>query len=266
MAIVLAAFLGIWLEHILRLTHTRIQLAMSFVAGFILGVALYHLLPHSVVRLPGSDALEVAIQWTASGTILMVLLLRVFRFHQHDAGYGAFADHGDHRHGGFKGHSFSWIGVCAGMAIHTLTEGTALGASVRSGLHDQYGHSALVSFGIFLSIVLHKPLDSLSLLGLMRISGMQHKPAMVVTAMIALLCPLSAIATYWGIGLFGAAEADAIGRALAFGAGALLCIALSDLLPEIQFHGHNRFLLTAAFVVGTLLAYALRYLEGPLLR
>ncbi len=264
-AIVLATFVGIWLENVLRLTHTRVHLAMSFVAGFVLGVALFHLLPHGIEQISGPEALDVAIRWAASGMILMVLLLRVFRFHQHDLGHGTVQGHRDHREGAAGDDSLSWAGVCAGMAMHTLTEGTALGAAARSSLHDGAGHSSLVSLGIFLSIVFHKPLDALSILGLMRISGVQHRPAMAVTAAIALLCPLSALATYWGIGFFGSAEADAIGRALALGAGALLCVALSDLLPEIQFHGHNRILLTVAFGIGLSLSYALRYLEGALL-
>ncbi|MYF12481.1 MAG: iron permease, partial [Gammaproteobacteria bacterium] len=34
------------------MTHMRTQLVMSLVAGFILGVALFHLLPHSLERIP----------------------------------------------------------------------------------------------------------------------------------------------------------------------------------------------------------------------
>jgi zinc and cadmium transporter len=49
--------------------------------------------------------------------------------------------------------------------------------------------------------------------------------------------------------------------ALAFSAGAFICIALADLLPEVQFHSHDRFKLTASFTVGLLIALALGVLE-----
>jgi zinc and cadmium transporter len=38
--------------------------------------------------------------------------------------------------------------------------------------------------------------------------------------------------------------------ALAFSAGTFLCIALSDLLPELQFHSHDRFKLSVALLAG----------------
>ena len=38
--------------------------------------------------------------------------------------------------------------------------------------------------------------------------------------------------------------------ALAFSAGTFLCIALSDLLPELQFHAHDRFKLSVALLAG----------------
>ncbi|MHC5543735.1 ZIP family metal transporter, partial [Singulisphaera rosea] len=38
--------------------------------------------------------------------------------------------------------------------------------------------------------------------------------------------------------------------ALAFSAGTFLCIALSDLLPELQFHAHDRLTLSASLLAG----------------
>ena len=46
-AIVAASLLGGWLPSLVKMTHTRTQVAMSFVAGLMLAVALYHLLPHA---------------------------------------------------------------------------------------------------------------------------------------------------------------------------------------------------------------------------
>jgi zinc and cadmium transporter len=41
--------------------------------------------------------------------------------------------------------------------------------------------------------------------------------------------------------------------ALAFSAGTFLCIALSDLLPELQFHSHDRLKLSVALLAGVVL-------------
>ncbi|MEM1304606.1 MAG: hypothetical protein AAGG46_06900, partial [Planctomycetota bacterium] len=52
------------------------------------------------------------------------------------------------------------------------------------------------------------------------------------------------------------AAAGVIGPALAFSAGVFLCISMSDLLPELQFHQHDRLKLSVALVLGLTLAYA----------
>jgi zinc and cadmium transporter len=52
--------------------------------------------------------------------------------------------------------------------------------------------------------------------------------------------------------------------ALAFSGGVFLCIACSDLLPEVQFHRHDRLKLTAAFVGGIALAWGLGQLEAQM--
>lgn len=259
-AIVAASLLGVFVQVTIRLTHTRMQIVMSFVAGLVLGVALYHLLPHGLARISGPQAVATAIWWMIIGMIMMVMLLRVFQFHRHDLGA-----EGHHGHGGPLDHgnaagSLKWLGISLGMGLHTLTEGTALGASVRASSHPDAAGDP-VSFALFLAILCHKPLDTFSLLGLMRIEGARRRAAVAINIGITLLCPLGAFLTFWGIGLLGPAEGDAIGRALAFGAGALLCVSLSDLLPEIQFHGHDRFLLTSSFISGIALAYALHFLE-----
>jgi len=52
------------------------------------------------------------------------------------------------------------------------------------------------------------------------------------------------------------------GFALAFSAGTFLLIALSDLLPEVQFHRHNRVSLFLALVLGVGLMGGIALLEG----
>ena len=51
--------------------------------------------------------------------------------------------------------------------------------------------------------------------------------------------------------------------ALAFSGGTFLCIALSDLLPELQFHSHDRVQLSVALLAGFALMAATAMAEPP---
>ena len=260
-AIIAASLAGGWIEDTFRPTHTRKQIAISFVAGLVLGVALFHLLPHALRTIPGPGAVESAVFWTTVGMVLMVLLLRVFQFHHHEFGVEGPGHPGGHARADGAGGPLPWLGVALGMGLHTLTEGAALGASVRGGAAIE-GTAGLASAGIFLAILLHKPLDALSVLGTMRAAGIGSRVATAANVGLALACPLGAFLTYWGAALLGPSEPEVVGRTLALAAGALLCVALSDLLPEVQFHGHDRALLTLWFLLGIGLAYGVQYVEG----
>ena len=255
-AIVGASLIGGWIPSAVRMTHMRTQIAMSLVAGLVLGVALYHLLPHGFVLLEeaGESApMDVAAAWAMAGLICMVLLLRVFSFHQHDFSE---EDHRDARSG-----SLSWLGIALGLGLHSMIEGLALGASVQAARVHGVG-AGLLGGGVFLAIFLHKPLDALSITGTMQAAQVSSRLRRSANLCFALLCPLGALLAFLAAGTLGAAHDAVLGRALAFSAGAFLCVSLSDLLPEIHFHSHDRGKLTAAFLVGIALAYALILVES----
>ena len=44
------SLVGGWIPLLVKLTHRRMQIAISFVSGVMLGVALLHLLPHAVLE------------------------------------------------------------------------------------------------------------------------------------------------------------------------------------------------------------------------
>ena len=242
------------------MTHTRIQMVMSFVAGFILGVALYHLLPHGLVLIPGPGAVEKAVGLMMFGIILMVLLLRIFNFHQHEFGDEADDFHHEHVHEHASPRR-RLISIGLGLGLHTVTEGIALGTSIRVGeIHG--GEVGLAGFGVFLAILLHKPLDAFSIIGLLQAAGHSLRTRMAVNVGFAVLCPVVALLTFLGIGLLGHWEEEVVGYVLVLAAGAFLCVSLSDLLPEIHFHSHDRAKLTVAFLVGIALAYGLYFIES----
>jgi zinc and cadmium transporter len=268
LAIVAASLLGGWLPAMVRMTHTRTQVIMSFVAGLMLGVALYHLLPHGLLQLESVQgsvgAIDTAVWWVMLGMILMLLLLRLFHFHQHDFSHEEH-DHHDHNHDHVgEAHPFSWLGLAFGLSLHTLIDGIALGASIKSGFLAHDG-AMLVGLGVFLAILLHKPLDALSITSMMQAGGWSPRARNVANFSFALMCPLGALLFFWGVGQMGSMEAVVVGCALAFSAGVFLCISLGDLLPEVHFHSHDRVKLTISFLVGIGLAYGLRYLEPGVL-
>ena len=83
----------------------------------------------------------------------------------------------------------------------------------------------------------------------------------LVNVSFSLMCPLGAFLFFTGLTQFSAWQHDFLGCALAFSAGVFICIALSDLLPEMEFRSHNKVQLTVALVLGITLALAVTYLE-----
>lgn len=272
-AIVAASMLGGWLPSFIRLTHKRMQMLMSVVGGLMLGIGLFHLLPHGLVEL-GPAGLDRGIWWMVIGVVTMFLLIRMFHFHSHDvpdAEHDHDCDHAhpddqhqhahNHSHGHSHGsHELSWLGVFLGLSLHTLIDGIALGASIQADAAHGGGFR-LFGLGTFAAIALHKPLDAISITTLMKSSGWSRFWMNVVNAAFATMCPLGALLFALGLSQFGENQSIVIGCALTFSAGVFLCISLGDLLPEMEFHSHNRVQLTALLLAGLAAAYAIGFLE-----
>jgi zinc and cadmium transporter len=244
----------------IRMTHTRTQVVMSLVSGLMLGVAFYHLLPHSVALLGGSRGIDTAVWWLMVGLIVMLLLLRVFHFHQHDFSQEEGIQH-DHQHHHDKHespvHGLSWIGLALGLAVHTLIDGVALGAVMHAGSPA----GGLIGIGVFLAIFLHKPLDAMSIVTVMAAGGWSRQARAGANLIFALMCPLGALLFFFGVDFVADSRNHLVAAALAFSAGAFICIALSDLLPEVHFHSHDRAKLTLAFLLGIVVAYGIGSVE-----
>jgi zinc and cadmium transporter len=282
--LVLAAFaaltlvgslLGGWIPGRVRLTHARLQVLMSLVAGLMLGVGLFHMLPHAAEAL---GSVEAAVLWLAAGLLATFFLQRFLHFHHHEAPEMADAATGvDVRHaGGHGGHdhsqcdhahpyahpaaaaprALSWAGIAAGLVLHTLLDGMALAASVdaEAAVNPQ---ARLPGVETFLAVALHKPLDSMAIATLMLAAGATAGLRRLVNLGFALVCPLGAASFYFGAPqVFGEGSAVA-GAALAFSGGMFVCISLADLLPEVQFHRHDRIKLSLALVAGVALAFVI---------
>ncbi len=267
LAIVLVSLLGGWLPSRIRMTHTGTQVLMSFVAGLMLGVACYHLLPHAIMTLPGENRVDQAVWWMMMGLLLMFVLLRAFHFHQHGPieqdSDGCASDHGqshDHDRGVSGISAFSWTGVALGLALHTLIDGVALGAAMQAGASDS-APFGLLGLGVFAAIFLHKPLDSMSITSLMIAGGWNARSRLLVNLAFSVMCPLGALLFFAGIEYIPVDANWLVGVTLAFSAGVFICISLSDLLPEVQFHSHDRARLTIALLAGVVAAYGVGLME-----
>jgi zinc and cadmium transporter len=289
--VVLASLGGGGIANVVRLTHARMQLALSFVAGVMLGVGLLHMLPHALLAL---DDAVIAVWCALAGFLVMFFLQRFFHVHQHaspdekEEATGALVQlaeqaslpvgalvgeaachHGDaHRqHGHAHAHpphgdrrpppaAFSWTGAAIGLALHSIVDGVALAAGLEGEKHAAHG-AGFPGLAIFLAVILHKPFDSLTITTLMAVGGWSPGSRWIVNIAYALTIPVGVGLFYVGaLGASGFAAAF-LGCVLGFSAGVFLCIAASDLLPEVQFHAHDRFKLSFALLLGVGLAWGI---------
>ncbi len=275
--IVIASTAGGSLPSRMKLTHQKIQLVISLVSGVMLGVAMLHLLPHAIGKIGRAEPALVA---CLMGLLFMFFMVRLFHFHQHDLAVDTQHGHRqkelcdddndhhhvhcDHHHGAVD---FTWAGLCFGLAVHTLIDGIALAAATLSDTgHNQWTlpatwHGRFAGFAIFLAIVLHKPLDAMSITSLMHAKGWTVNRQLVVSLIFALVCPLGAFLFCIGLSQYGSSELF-LGYALAFSAGIFLCISLGDLLPEVHFHAHDRLKLSTMLLLGVLIAFGIEYFSG----
>jgi zinc and cadmium transporter len=257
-----ASVAGGLLPSLVRWTHRRLQMALSFVSGVMLGVAFFHMLPHAVMAKAHGDGVDHAdldpvMLAAAAGFLAMFFVERFASFHQHEVP-GSSCEHGhDHGHQPPVGR-LTWVGAAMGLTLHGLLEGVALASSVIAATTLHPG-MALAGFGTFLVILLHKPFDSMTLVTLFRAGGRQGGGVHLLNLLYGLVVPL-------GAGLFmagvGAADSGTVALALAFSAGTFLCIAGSDLLPELQFHRHDRLALSAMLAFGVALAWGVGRFES----
>lgn len=289
--IIAASLIGGWVPLHVRLTHKRLQIANSLIGGFMLGVALLHMLPHAMIS---ANPVPQLMLWMVGGVLTMFLLERFFHFHQHDLpshppsahehtaqhSHDQANEHEHDHHGPACEHdpqplpiqacdedttqaphyehkpALSWSGAAIGLVLHSLIAGVALGASMTA---DQ--HIAWPGLALFLVIVFHKPFDAMTLLALVTTSGWSRKTGHLINTLFALAVPLGAGVFMLGVADEHDAHSMIVGNALAFTAGVFLCIALSDLLPELHFHRHDKATLSIALVAGLAIAWGIAHFE-----
>ena len=270
--VLVASLAGGWLLLIIRPTHRRLQMAISFVAGLMLGIALLHFLPDAEEQL---HSLDRTVAWMLGGFLAMFFLQRFFHFHHHDSAEGDPEDcdhepaapashdhdraHHAHTLADKSAQQLSWVGTALGMTLHSLLDGIALAAAVEAGVH---GNVKLAGLGVAMVVILHKPFDAMAISTLMTAGGSSRLSRHVLNGLFALASPVGAVLFYFGASQFVGSDVAFLGCALAFCAGTFLCIASSDLLPELQFHSHDRFKLSLALIAGLAIAVLIKQFEA----
>ena len=158
---------------------------------------------------------------------------------------------------------FGGAGVLFGLAVHAVLDGVALAAAMQ--VEWQIGGESqlvLAGLGVFLAILLHKPLDAMTVVLFAERYKRGRGAKNTLLLAYALLCPLTAALLLYALPASSAARPEFVAAALAFSAGMFLCIALGDLLPEIHFHDHDRLIMTTVLLLGILLAWSLKHVES----
>jgi zinc and cadmium transporter len=267
-AVVIVSVLGGILPLAVMLNHTRLQVYLSFSAGAMLGAAFFHMMPEAV-RVGSPETLY----WTAFGLLALFFLERFFSFHHHEAhdsaqpGQAAGAppalvlprprtprdvvDHDHHEHAtAHPAGALRWGPAAVGLAVHSLVGGIALASAVAADY--DVGRGAFgAGLGVFVATLVHKPADALTITALMLESGTDRRFAHLVNFAFALMIPAGVVLFWAGTRCVLPISAGTwTAAALAFSAGTFLCIALSDLLPELQFHSHDRVPMSVALLAG----------------
>lgn len=261
-----AAYAGGSSLSFLSMGHRRMQVLLSLTGGVLLGVGLLHLLPHAFVQL--DRQIDTTMQWVLAGFFFMFLLERAFHGHSHHTADGGDAGHScghEHEHSPAETHAvarggrWAWCGAFAGLTLHSLADGAALAASVRAD--GEHGAGWLAGFATFLAVLLHKPFDAAIIGTLMLNAGVSGRGRRIANGLYALVVPVGALAFLGSLRVFGGHQETILGVAMALAAGAFLCIAAADLLPEVQFHSHDRLLLTSSLALGLAIAWGITVME-----
>ncbi len=245
-----------------RITHSRLQLYLSLSAGVMLGAAIFHVMP---------DAMKLAEEsfgwWMALGVVGLFCIERFLAPHSHEVSSKLENEH-EHEPGCEHDHEHraapavaGWMAVL-GLTLHTFMNGVALAGAVKADMDKAVPMWLLPGLALFLAVFLHKPADALAISTVLARKGVNGRKIALVQFGFASMIPVGAAAFLITQGHLDESMRTALtGAALAFSAGTFFFIALSDVLPEVQFHSHDRIPLALALVLGVLLMGGIGVLE-----
>jgi zinc transporter ZupT len=216
----LGNLLGGWCLQALALSQTRMSQLMALGAGFLMGGALFTMLPIAL-HATGNDPTYIAVGYFG------LLLLRWLLHPKQNENAEPTAES-------------AWAALI-GMVLHSLLDGAALGVAAR--LNTQLGIVAVVA------IFLHKIPEGFSLSALVLAASRSRTQAHLANL-------VAALATLAGVAI-ATASADILtlpqGALLGMAAGSFLYVGSTDMMPSVIRKQEGVWLA----VIGALLVYLL---------
>jgi ZIP family zinc transporter/zinc and cadmium transporter len=185
-----------------RWAHSSLRYFVALGSGFMLGAVFLEMIPESL-NVSGN-----APGWILAGYLVVHMFEHTLSPHLH---FGEETHHDEVGPG---------VGVSAliGLAVHTFFDGVAIGAGFQV--------SPVTGMLIFVAVLLHKIVDGFTVASIALTSGFSRRFAFGSTVVLGL-------ATVLGVLTVGVAGSSAP-YALPISAGAMLYVAASDLIPEVN--------------------------------
>jgi zinc and cadmium transporter len=237
---ILAVILAFFIQTTLLAKFVTPMVSLS--VGFILGLCFLHGLPEAFTQVPTQHIPYLFI--TFLGGILSFFLLekgRIFRHNHHYEGDGHNHEHGFDKKAAGKG----GISILVGDSLHNFVDGLMVAAAF---LHSP-SMGFLTAFAIFAHEIPQEVGDFLILLN----AGFTQKRALLFNLCSGLACVFGGIVGYYGLQNF----LPYIPYILVFAYSSLVYIAMSDLLPQMQYHSSKKeYVLQIVFIMlGLVLIY-----------
>lgn len=221
----ISSLMGGWFALSLGLSRSRMDQLVAIGAGFVLGGALFTLLPEAMSASPYGPV------FIAAGYLgLFVAQQLSERASWRPAGPGA----------------ESVIAIAGGMLLHSVFDGAALGVVVHVDTH-----AGLVAL---LALFLHKVPEGFSLSAVVLSATGSRRRAMLAAGLMGLTTMVGAQATiFWSDAL-----TVSHGALMGLAAGSFLYVGGSDMLPGVAEKGRSAWLLP----IGAGLVYVLTRVVG----